>query len=99
MMRKANMRRIAIVCLQRECIVCDGARNRSLSRATDPYCRFRAAGTAPDLFARHVGNKLVSSLKQPVIVDNRPGANSVIGTGMVAKARPEVTCSTRRCST
>ena len=44
------------------------------------------AGTSPDLFARHLGQKLSASLKQPVIIENRPGANSVIGTGMVAKA-------------
>ena len=47
------------------------------------------AGTAPDLFARHLGQKLSASLKQPVIVENRPGANSVIGTGVVAKASPD----------
>ena len=44
------------------------------------------AGTSPDLFARHLGQKLSASLKQPVIIETRPGANSVIGTGMVAKA-------------
>jgi tripartite-type tricarboxylate transporter receptor subunit TctC len=44
------------------------------------------AGTAPDLFARHVGHKLSTTFKQPVIIDNRPGANTVIGTGVVAKA-------------
>lgn len=47
------------------------------------------AGTAPDIFARHLGQKLALSLKQPVIVENRPGANSVIGTGAVAKASPD----------
>jgi tripartite-type tricarboxylate transporter receptor subunit TctC len=44
------------------------------------------AGTSPDLFARHLGQKLSASLKQPVIIENRPGANSVIGTAVVAKA-------------
>ena len=44
------------------------------------------AGTSPDLFARHLGQKLSVSLKQPVIIENRPGANSVIGTAVVAKA-------------
>ncbi len=47
------------------------------------------AGTAPDLFARHLGQKLSISLKQPVIIENRPGANSVIGTAVVAKASPD----------
>lgn len=44
------------------------------------------AGAAPDLFARHLSQKLSASLKQPVIIENRPGANGLIGTGMVAKA-------------
>lgn len=44
------------------------------------------AGTSPDLFARHIGQKLSTVLKQPVIIQNRPGANSVIGTAFVAKA-------------
>ncbi|MGH8618040.1 MAG: Bug family tripartite tricarboxylate transporter substrate binding protein [Burkholderiales bacterium] len=46
-------------------------------------------GTAPDLFARYLGQKLSASLKQPVIIENRPGANTVIGTGVVAKATPD----------
>ena len=44
------------------------------------------AGTSPDLFARHLGQKLAARLNQPVIIENRPGANSVIGTAVVAKA-------------
>ena len=47
------------------------------------------AGTAPDIFARFLGQKLTASLKQPVIIENRPGANTVIGTGVVAKATPD----------
>ena len=47
------------------------------------------AGTAPDLFARHIGQKLALRFKQPVVIENRPGANSVIGTGVVAKATPD----------
>ncbi len=47
------------------------------------------AGTAPDIFARHLGQKLSASLKQPVIIENRPGANTVIGTGVVARATPD----------
>jgi tripartite-type tricarboxylate transporter receptor subunit TctC len=44
------------------------------------------AGTSPDLFARHLGQRLAARLNQPVIIENRPGANSVIGTAVVAKA-------------
>lgn len=39
-----------------------------------------------DVMARAVAPKLSEALKQPVIVENRPGANAVIGTEYVAKA-------------
>ena len=42
-----------------------------------------------DLQARLIGQKLSESLKQPVIVDNRPGADGVIATNLVAKAEPD----------
>ena len=44
------------------------------------------AGTSPDLFARYLGQKRSLALRQSVIIENRPGANSVIGTAVVAKA-------------
>jgi tripartite-type tricarboxylate transporter receptor subunit TctC len=46
---------------------------------------FAAGGTA-DLLSRAVGAKLAPALGQQAIVDNRPGAGSVIGTDMLAKA-------------
>jgi tripartite-type tricarboxylate transporter receptor subunit TctC len=45
-----------------------------------------AAGGAVDIVARGVGQPLSEALKQPVIVDNRPGASANIGMEMVAKA-------------
>ncbi len=47
------------------------------------------AGSASDILARTVGEKLAASWGQPVTVENRPGAGGVIGTGQVAKAEPE----------
>ena len=38
-----------------------------------------AAGGAVDIVARIVGQALAEQLKQPVIVDNRPGASANIG--------------------
>lgn len=46
-------------------------------------------GGQPDLYARLITQKLVESLKQQVIVDNRPGAGGVIGTQIVADATPD----------
>src|SRR5207249_6982188 len=48
-----------------------------------------AAGGTSDLLSRAVGAKLGAALGQQVITDNRPGAGSVIGTDMVAKAPPD----------
>jgi tripartite-type tricarboxylate transporter receptor subunit TctC len=45
-----------------------------------------AAGGAVDIVARTVGQALAEQLKQPVIVDNRPGASANIGMELVAKA-------------
>ena len=46
-------------------------------------------GSASDILARTVGEKLSSAWGQPVNVENRPGAGGVIATGQVAKAEPD----------
>jgi len=43
-------------------------------------------GTAADIMARTVAAKLGERLNQPVVVENRPGGNSVIGSEAVARA-------------
>ena len=48
-----------------------------------------AAGGAVDIVARTIGQPLAEALKQPVIVDNRPGASANIGMEMAAKAAPD----------
>ena len=44
------------------------------------------AASGMDIFARLISARLNEALRQPVVVDNRPGANSLIGTDMVAKS-------------
>src|SRR5712671_6072583 len=48
-----------------------------------------AAGGAVDTAARIIAEKLQEKLQQAVVVENRPGAGSVIGTNFVAKAAPD----------
>ena len=46
-------------------------------------------GGSNDTFARYVAKELTEELKQPVIIDSRPGASGNLGTGLVAKAKPD----------
>ena len=46
-----------------------------------------APGGQGDTFARLVGEKLTTALKQSVVVDNKPGVSGTIGTRLVAKAK------------
>ena len=49
---------------------------------------YTPAGTT-DILARVLGQKLTEVWGQPVIIDNRPGANGNIGTEYAAKATPD----------
>ncbi len=48
-----------------------------------------SAGTSADIFARMVAQRLQDALGQSVVVDNRAGANGVIGIDALAKAAPD----------
>jgi tripartite-type tricarboxylate transporter receptor subunit TctC len=48
-----------------------------------------AAGGPTDVIARITGQDVSAALGQPVIVENRPGANAQIATEMVARATPD----------
>ena len=47
------------------------------------------AGSATDAMARLVGQHLSDALGQPFLVENKPGAAGTIGTGAVARAKPD----------
>ena len=48
-----------------------------------------APGGPADVYARFIASKLQESLGQTFVVDNRPGAGSIIGTDAVAKSTPD----------
>ena len=54
-------------------------------RAVVPF----AAGSATDQIGRAFAEKMSATLGQPVIVDNKPGANGMLGADIVAKAAPD----------
>jgi tripartite-type tricarboxylate transporter receptor subunit TctC len=47
------------------------------------------AGGPADVFSRQVGQYLSEALKQPVVIEDKPGAGSIIGTDQVAKSAPD----------
>ncbi len=48
-----------------------------------------AAGGSVDMVARFAGQALQDKLKQPFVIDFRPGANSRLGTSFVARSKPD----------
>jgi tripartite-type tricarboxylate transporter receptor subunit TctC len=46
-------------------------------------------GGATDAFSRALGGRLAEIWGQPVVVENRPGANQIIGADYVAKSAPD----------
>jgi tripartite-type tricarboxylate transporter receptor subunit TctC len=54
-------------------------------RIITPY----ASGSSVDAVARIVGSKLSEAVGQPVLVDPRPGANTIIGSEAMVKSAPD----------
>lgn len=48
-----------------------------------------AAGTAPDQTVRIVADAMAETLKQPIVVENRPGAAGNVGAQLAARAAPD----------
>ncbi len=54
-------------------------------RAIVPF----AAGSATDIVARTFADQMTKTLGQSIVIENRPGANGLIGADAVAKATPD----------
>ncbi|MBX9991649.1 Bug family tripartite tricarboxylate transporter substrate binding protein [Phreatobacter oligotrophus] len=54
-------------------------------RAIVPF----AAGSATDIVARTFADQMAKTLGQSIVIENRPGANGLIGADAVAKATPD----------
>lgn len=68
--------------------------NAAAQTATWPQKQIRLlvaapAGSAPDLIARIIGDKLSKQLGQPVVIDNRPGAGGIVAMAMLKSAPPD----------
>ena len=48
-----------------------------------------APGGINDIVARIIQPGLTAALKQPIVIENKPGANNIIGTDYVAKSAPD----------
>jgi tripartite-type tricarboxylate transporter receptor subunit TctC len=47
------------------------------------------AGSGPDILARYVGDQLARTWNQPVVIDNKPGGQNVIGAQAAARSAPD----------
>ena len=70
------------------------SRSRSATAQTYPSRQITlivpfAPGGPADLLGRLIGQKMSEDLGQQVVIDNRPGANTIIGAQAVAKANPD----------
>ena len=71
----------ALVLAGADAALAQGWPNRPI-RMIVPY----TPGGYTDLMARLVGQKISDALGQPIVFENKPGANAIIGTDAVAKA-------------
>jgi len=75
---------LAIMLVGADAALSQGWPNRPI-RMVVPY----TPGGYTDLMARLVGQKISEALGQTIVFENKPGANAIIGTDVVAKAAPD----------
>lgn len=75
----------ALVCLASWPAYADDGYPNKVIRIINPY----AAGGGSDLLARQLARDMSSVLKQPIIIENKPGASGLIGSNAVRNAAPD----------
>lgn len=80
------------VALMAAALCCAGMMHAALAACPDRYMRMvipQPAGGVGDMIGRVLAEKVGESLKQQMLVENRPGATGTIGAALVAKAKPD----------
>ncbi|HEV7390213.1 MAG TPA: tripartite tricarboxylate transporter substrate-binding protein, partial [Burkholderiales bacterium] len=85
------MKRIAVIC-----VAIAGAMLGTSTRAAETYpikpvrmiVPYAPGGNA-DIQARYIAERLSDTLGKPVVVDNRAGANGIIGAELAARSPPD----------
>jgi len=77
------------ICAVVAALWCAGASAQSFPNRPIRFVVPLAPAGAGDIVARTVAAKLSELWGQQIVIDNRPGANTIIGTDLVAKAKPD----------
>ena len=91
---KRNPIKISTLAYVLTSIVFLGASTSTYSQSTYPAKPIRfivgfTAGGSTDVIARILSRRLTETLGQPIVIDNKPGADSLIATKLVSQAEPD----------
>jgi tripartite-type tricarboxylate transporter receptor subunit TctC len=84
----ARTRKMLILCGVLLCAIADARAQTYPSGPIRWLVGFTAGGTA-DMISRDIGSHLEKTWGQPVIIENRPGANGSTATAALATAKPD----------
>ena len=89
MRRHALARRVVCTALALSCVTAGGASAQAYPARPVRIVLPFGPGGVTDITARLLAQRLTDSLKQQVIIDNRPGAGGIVATELARKAEPD----------